>query len=428
MTSSTTESASEPGAQIAGTPITLVAAVAALGGLLFGYDTGVISGALLYMNDTFTMSSTQEGWVTAMLLVGAAVGAASGGRIADGLGRRLTMICGGALFVLGAIWCAFAGSVSIMGWGRLILGLAVGAVSIVVPMYISEMAPPAQRGRLVSLNTWMIVVGQLASFLVNSLLASSGNWRLMLGLAAVPGLIFGIGMFFMPESTGKVEQRVSSREWAALKEKWVLISVVIAIFIGITQQISGVNAVMYFTPTMMNKVGIPTDNSIYTSIVIGVVSVIACYVGLRIVDRVGRRRLLTIGLIGNITSLALLAALFNFATGSAAVAYLCLALMALFVAFQQAAVSLTTWLLISEIVPLQVRGVGMGIAGFCLWAANWAVAQFFLPMVDAITGAGAFAVFACLGAVSLVFVRLCVPETTGRGLEQVSAELKSRWS
>lgn len=124
MTSSTTESASEPGAQIAGTPITLVAAVAALGGLLFGYDTGVISGALLYMNDTFTMTSTQEGWVTAMLLVGAAVGAASGGRIADALGRRLTMICGGALFVLGAIWCAFAGSVSIMGWGRLILGLA----------------------------------------------------------------------------------------------------------------------------------------------------------------------------------------------------------------------------------------------------------------------------------------------------------------
>lgn len=436
-----------------------IAFIAALGGLLFGYDTGVISGALLYITPEFGMDSTQAGFVTSMLLVGAAFGAVTGGRIADALGRRSTLIIGAIIFILGAFWCAVASSPGNLAAARTFLGVAVGAVSIVAPMYIAEMVPSVVRGRLVSLNTLMIVVGQLVAYLVNSALAHTGNWHLMLGMAAVPGIIFGLGMIFLPDTPAWYAKRGNTQraqevaaltgmsrhhreetealaaetgprksEWAQLRsQRWLALAVVVAVCVGVIQQISGVNAVVYFAPTMMNKVGISTENSVYTAIVIGVVSVIACWVGLRIVDRVGRKRLLTIGLIGNITSLGLLAIVFHLAHGSTAMAMLALGLMALFIAFQQSAVSLTTWLLMSELVPLPVRGVGMGIAGLALWVANWAVAQFFLPLVDAITGSGAFAVFAVLGVLSLVFVRTFVPETTGRSLEEVGEEMCQRF-
>ncbi|MBZ8178209.1 sugar porter family MFS transporter [Corynebacterium sp. 3HC-13] len=434
-----------------------VSSVAALGGLLFGYDTGVMSGALLYITPEFHMTPTQEGRVTAMLLVGAAIGALLGGRIAEMLGRRLSLIVAAGVFILGSLWCALSSSVFMLASARTFLGVAVGAVSIVAPMYIAEMVPARVRGRLVSLNTLMIVVGQLVAYLVNSVLASSGNWHLMLGMAAIPGAMLGIGMVLLPDTPywyarhnrvdrahevanragmhlsefldAKEEQGPSRRkEWRALQQRWLLITVMIAIGVGITQQISGVNAVIYFAPTMMSQVGISTTNSVYTAILIGVVSVVACWIGLKIVDRVGRRRLLTIGLSGNVISLILVAIMFRHATESTAMAYLCLALMALFVAFQQSAVSLTTWLLMSEIVPVQVRSIGMGMAGLMLWIANWFVAQFFLPMVDALSATGAFGVFAVLGALSLVFVRIFVPETTGRSLEEVSEGFRRRWS
>ena len=158
-----------------------MAIIAALGGLLFGYDTGVISGALLYIQRSFELTPGQESTVTAMLLVGAAIGAFLGGRVADSLGRRGTILLGAVGFIIGSIWCAFAASAFSLGAARTLLGVCIGGVSIVVPMYISEMAPPHVRGRLVSLNSLMIVIGQLVAFLTNSALASSGNWRLMLG-------------------------------------------------------------------------------------------------------------------------------------------------------------------------------------------------------------------------------------------------------
>ena len=173
--------------------VKLVALIAALGGLLFGYDTGVMSGALLFISPDFSMTAHQEGWVTSMLLVGAAVGALVAGRAADAWGRRTTLLIGGAIFVIGSLWCALAGSIFALGAARTFLGVAVGGVSIVSPMYIAEVVPPAMRGRLVSLNTLMIVVGQLAAYLVNSALATTGSWEWMLGLAAIPGAMLLIG-------------------------------------------------------------------------------------------------------------------------------------------------------------------------------------------------------------------------------------------
>lgn len=438
-----------------------VAVVAALGGLLFGYDTGVMSGALLFLSPEFNMTAHQEGLVTSMLLVGAAIGAISGGKVADALGRRNTLLVGGVIFVVGSVWCALATSVGTLAAARTFLGVAVGAVSIVSPMFIAEKVPAAVRGRMVSLNTLMIVVGQLAAYLVNSSLAHTGNWHLMLGLAAIPGAMLAVGMLFLSDTPvwyarkghldkareiagrsgmsleeidgaaarSEAEDRTDKSEWATLKaSRWMKVTVLLAMLMGLTQQITGVNAIVYFAPTLMNQVGMSTQNSVYTSIVIGTVSVIACIVGLQLMDRVGRKRLLMIGLTGNVISLLVLSVTYSFADDSSTMAMVSLAFMALFIAFQQAAVSPTTWLLISELVPSQVRGLGMGIAGLSLWITNWAVAQYFLPIVEWLTGPWAFALFAGFGAVAIGYTKVLIPETMGRSLDEVSAEMRKRYA
>lgn len=438
-----------------------VAAIAALGGLLFGYDTGVMSGALLYITPEFGMTPSQEGLVTSMLLVGAAVGALVGGAVADALGRRRTLIVGGVLFILGSIWCAMADGVGALAAARTFLGVGVGGVSIVTPMYIAEMSPAKVRGKLVSLNTLMIVVGQLLAYLVNSLLARTGSWEWMLGLAAVPGAALAIGMFLLPETPlwqarrgarakaeataarigmsaaeleelllndARTRQAASRGEWRTLrKTKWLRSTVIVAALLGITQQVTGVNAIVYFAPTMMNTVGLSTENAVYTSIVIGLVSVVACWVGLQVVDKIGRRRLLLIGLTGNVIFLVALAVMYRAAENNAGLALVALACMAGFIASQQAAVSPTTWLLISELVPPQVRGVGMGLAGLALWVMNWIVAQFFLPLVDVTSATFTFLLFAVFGVVAAVFVRRQVPETMGRSLDEVADEMRERF-
>lgn len=437
-----------------------VVVTAALGGLLFGYDTGVMSGALLFITPEFGMRPAQEGFVTSMLLVGAAVGAISGGAVADALGRRRTLITAGALFVAGSIWCAFAGSVGSLAAARTVLGLAVGAVSIVTPMYISEIVPTEIRGRMVSLNTLMIVLGQLVAYVVNSLLAPLENWRLMLGAAALPGIALAIGMAMVPETPlwlarrgrGEEADRIAqkagidaaeleaaraeaesnpsvSAQWRALADnRWLRVTVIFAALLGVTQQITGVNAIVYFAPTMMNKVGLSTANAVYTSIVIGIVSVVACWVGLKLVDRIGRRKLLLAGLGGNILFLLALSLTYRAAESNTSLAWVALACMAGFIASQQAAVSPTTWLLISELVPPHIRGVGMGLAGLSLWAMNWVVAQFFLPLVNVFSATATFAIFAALGCLAAVFVARRVPETMGKSLDSVAEEMERRYA
>lgn len=450
--STTEQNKTGPNRETTTTRSIAVAIIAALGGLLFGYDTGVISGALLYIQRSFELTPGQESTVTAMLLVGAAIGAFLGGRVADSLGRRGTILLGAVGFIIGSIWCAFATSAFSLGAARTLLGVCIGGVSIVVPMYISEMAPPHVRGRLVSLNSLMIVIGQLVAFLTNSALASSGNWRLMLGLGAVPGIVLLIGMLVLPdtpaylvrrgqegkalavlrqmqgdeatlaevtvgEASSSADQRTAER--LALKTPWVRRTVIIAMLIGVTQQVTGANAIMYFAPTMMNKVGLSTESSVYTSIIIGIASVISCAIGMSIIDRIGRRRMLIIGLVGCASSLLVLAPVYGLSSNSSTGAMMSLLLMTVFIVFQQAAVSVATWLLISEIIPTEARGLGMGLAGLALWVANWFVAQAFLPMVDAVGGAWSFFFFAATGAIALVFTVKAVPETSGKTLAEV---------
>ncbi|MDO4911353.1 MAG: MFS transporter [Corynebacterium sp.] len=396
--------------------------IAAIGGFLFGYDTGVIAGALLFVGPSFGASSADEGWIAAVLVLGAALGALTGARVADRIGRRNTLIISGVVFAVGALLCASATNIHFLAAARALGGVAVGACSIVVPMYISERVEPAKRGRLVTLNSFMIVVGQLAAYCVNSALAHTANWRLMFLITAIPGVLLAVGMIFQPDSRPANEPRqngaqIKAERKQALAQPWVRRTLIIAAIIGVIQQITGVNAIMYFVPTMMNRAGVSVEVSVYTSMIIGAVSVVTCLIGLLLVDRIGRRTLLSIGLAGTCVCL-ILVAIFS------AHAWTSLAFMCLFIAFQQSAVSVVTWLLISELIPAGVRGFGMGLAGLALWLMNFVVAQAFLPLLDAAGATATFLIFAGLCAVSFVFVRRFVPETMGRTLAEVEEELK----
>lgn len=435
-----------------------VATMAAIGGALFGYDTGVISGALLYVSDDFRLDAASEGVVTSILLIGAALGAVVGGRVADRIGRRTTLIVAGVVFIVGTAGSALAPEVGTLTASRFVLGLAVGVSSILVPMYIAEMAPADVRGRLVSLNSLMIVTGQLLAYLVNAWLAQYEAWRWMLGLAAVPAVVLVVGMCFLPdtpawyESKGRADralevlrrglpereahrelravrenrasQSASNQGWAGLRQGWVRKAVLIAVGVAILQQVTGVNTVIYFAPTLLVQAGLSSSTAVVSSIAIGAVSVAATIVGLRLVDRIPRKRLLIGGSLLGCASLVALGIVYPFSSRGTGFAFLTLGMMVLFLAFQQAAVATTTWLIISELVPSAVRGLGMGIAGLVLWLTNWAVSLVFLPVVEAVGGGFTFGGFAVIGLLGALFVWRAVPETAGRTLQQIEQEFR----
>lgn len=438
--------------------VATVATLAAIGGALFGYDTGVISGALLYVSDDFHLDAVAEGFVTSVLLIGAAAGAVIGGRVADRFGRRPALIAAGIVFVLGAAGSALAPELSTLVVSRLVLGLAVGVSSIILPLYIAEMAPADVRGRLVSLNSLMIVIGQLVAYLVNAWLAQYEAWRWMLGLAGVPAVVLVIGMCFLPDTPTWYESRdradralevlrrgnaereahrelrsirqnresqsATNQGWRGLQQGWVRKALLIAIGVAILQQVTGVNTVIYFAPTLLVQTGLSSSTAVVSSIAIGAISVIATVIGLRLVDRIPRKKLLIGGSLLGAASLVALGIAYPFSTRGTGFAFLTLGLMVVFLAFQQAAVATTTWLIISELVPAAVRGIGMGIAGLFLWLTNWAVSLVFLPVVQAIGGGYTFGAFAVIGVVGVLFVWRLVPETGGRTLQDIESELR----
>src|SRR5215210_1769292 len=315
----------------------LVYLFGSLGGLLFGYDTGVISGAILFISQELGLTPFLEGLVVASLLLGAAVGAASAGPLSDRLGRRNIIVIAAILFTIGAIGAALAPNVGVLVLFRIVLGLAVGAAALTVPLYLSETAPTQIRGAISSLNQLMITVGILAAYIVNALLASSGAWRWMLGLAAIPSLVLLIGMYFMPEtprwlvsrdrddearevlrrdrSEEAVEKEirdireVEEQEEGGLGEllaSWVRPALVVAIGLAVFQQIVGINTIIYYAPTTLTNVGYGNEAAIYANLIIGAINVLMTLVAIRIIDRVGRKLLLLAGLVGMVASLAVL--------------------------------------------------------------------------------------------------------------------------
>ncbi|ANF47234.1 MULTISPECIES: sugar porter family MFS transporter [Priestia] len=441
--------------------------VSTFGGLLFGYDTGVINGALPYMSesDQLNLNSFTQGLVTSALLFGAAFGAVIGGRLADYNGRRKTILYLAILFFVSTIGCTISPNAAVMILCRFLLGLAVGGASVTVPTYLAEMSPAESRGKMVTQNELMIVTGQLLAFTFNAIIGNMLGenphvWRYMLPIAAIPAVFLFFGMLRVPESPrwlvskGKNNEaltvlqkiRESKRAKSELKEiesayekeakmekatfkdlttPWVRRVVFLGIGIAVVQQITGVNSIMYYGTEILKDAGFQTEAALIGNIGNGVISVLATFVGIWLLGKVGRRPMLITGLVGTTTALLLIGIFSLVFEGSAALPYIVLALTITFLAFQQGAISPVTWLMLSEIFPLRLRGLGMGVTVFCLWGINFLVGLTFPVLLASIGLSTTFFVFVVLGIGAILFVKKFLPETKGLTLEELEQRFRS---
>ena len=442
----------------------MVAMVATFGGLLFGYDTGVINGALRPMTADLGLTPITEGIVTSSLLFGAAAGAVGGGRLADTWGRRKTIILLAVLFLVGALSCVFAPNFEVMVVGRVILGLAVGGASSVVPVYLAELAPYEIRGSLAGRNELMIVIGQLAAFVVNAIIGNlwgefGGVWRIMLAVAAIPAVALFVGMLRMPESPrwlisrgrnqdalavlktirssdraeaemadvkhlADEEKEMNLSGWGALKNKWILRILLVGIGLGVAQQLTGINSIMYYGQSVLVEAGFSSSGALIANIAPGVIAVVGGVIALSMMQRVNRRTTLLLGftlttichfLIG-IASIAL-------PVGNPARPFVILFLVVAFVGSMQTFLNIAVWVMLSEIFPLHIRGFAIGVSIFCLWIANAFLGLFFPTLVASVGITGPFFMFGVVGILALIFIYTQVPETRGRTLEALEEDV-----
>ena len=431
----------------------IAALFAALGGLLFGYDTGVISGALIFIKRDFGLTTTAEEIVVSGVLLGATIGAILGGRMSDRFGRRRVLLVTAMIFGIGALASALAPSPMILIVSRIVLGIAIGLSSTTVPVYLSEVSPPHARGWVVSLFQLAVTAGIVSAYLVDYAFASVGGWRWMLGLAVAPAIIFGTGMFFLPETprwlirSGRHEiargiliriresadvdleiteiqtslaEQVHRGTWTDLLHRHVRPALIIGLGLAVFQQITGINTVIYYAPKILQSAGFASaSGAILATAGVGVVNFGMTIVAMLLVDRAGRRPLLLVGIAGMIVTLAMLALSFHIQSSSLAwIAVICL--MGYVASF---AISLGPifWLLIAEIYPLKVRGLAEGTAATFCWASNLIVALTFLTLVEKLGPSATFTLYAFASIASWLFSYYLVPETKGRTLEQIEA-------
>ena len=438
-------------------PVIGIAAVVALGGFLFGYDTGVISGALSFITTDFHLSSFTSGLVVSAILVGAMVGALSSGRIADRFGRRPAIIAAAGVFAIGAIFAAVAPSAPALVVARFVLGLGVGLASALVPVFIAEVAPPAARGRLVAVNQLLITIGIVVAYAIGYAFTSSHDWRAMFAIAVIPSVGLGIGMLFMPESPrwlithGREDEarRVLARvrpggdadaeiaeirqvrpegavKLRALASKWVLPALIAGVGLQILGQATGVNTVIYYAPTIFKHAGLGSSASILATVGVGVVNMLMTVVGMNLVDRVGRRRLLITGVAIQMLALAALALTFGIGGLSASTGMIAFILVLIYIAAAAACLDVVIFIIPSEIYPLSVRGTAMSVTLFANWGMGFVISLTFLSLLQALGTSGSFWLYAALCAVTVVFAARFVPETRGRSLEEIEADLHQR--
>ncbi|MDR0433182.1 MAG: sugar porter family MFS transporter [Bifidobacteriaceae bacterium] len=441
--------------------------VSTFGGLLFGFDTGVINGALPYMREPgelspHLLSQAMEGVIASSLLVGAAFGALYGGRLADRLGRRRTILILAIIFTVAALGCATAPNVPVIVVFRVLLGLGVGGASVTVPAYLAEISPASRRGRLVTRNELMIVTGQFLAFLSNAVLGNvfashPGIWRWMLAMAVIPAIALWIGMNFMPESprwfalrrryeeglsvlleirskdeayteieeirqSVEAERTAPKSSWRELlTTPWLRRILFIGILVAIVNQINGVNSIMYYGTQIISASGLALDASLVANVGNGLMSLTAMIFGIWLLGYVGRRRMVIVGLMGTTSAHIAIGTVSNVMTDGPAKAYVVLSLTMAFLAFMQGAVGPATWVLLSEVFPNRVRGLGMGAAIFIMWMTNFIITLIF-PWAVSSDGIGisrTFFVFAGLGLIAIAACIKWLPETKGKTLEQI---------
>ena len=440
--------------------VVLTAAIAGLGGLLFGYDTGVIAGALLFIKPEFDLNSFAQGLVVAAVPIGAVFGAMIAGPAADNYGRRLMILVSAGIFIVGALGSAASPNVEVLVISRIVIGVAIGVASAAAPVYISEVAPPESRGQLVTFFQLAVTIGILVAYLVGLAFDGIEGWRWMLGLGCVPALAIAFGMIRMPQSprwlvmTGddfaaratlakiriddpdtidrELEEIKDSLDekpgaWSELLQPVVKAALVVGVGLAILQQVTGINTVIYYAPTIVEFTGVNSSaGSILAAVGVGVINVLATIVALRLLDRAGRRTLLFIGVTGMTISLFTLGLAFTGNDASTLSSVVAIASLMAYVASFAISLGPIFWLLNAEIYPLSVRSKAAGIGTMANWTFNFIVSLTFLLLIEALGQSGAFWFYAAVGLLTLVFCWKLVPETKGKRLEDIQAEFQAR--
>ncbi|MBM6585008.1 sugar porter family MFS transporter [Pediococcus acidilactici] len=436
--------------------VILISCAAALGGLLFGYDTAVISGAVGFLQIKFALSSAQVGWVTSCILIGCAVGVSIAGILSDLFGRKKILALSAIIFALSSLGAALAGSYAVLVIWRMLAGIGIGLTSLITPLYIAEMAPSNVRGKLVSVNQLAITIGIFIVYFVNAAIASNATqswnvsmgWRWMMGVGVIPSLLFLIALIpagesprwlsqhGKPENAYKILQKVEISDEVAeksLKEiqmsekvvddtkfrdlfnKTWLPVLVIGVLLALFQQFSGSNAIMYYAPEIFKGAGFGQNGAFMATVSIGVINMIITIVALGLVDKIGRKKLLGWGSFS--MSCCLLIVSICFFTHASTIVTLTFILLA--IAAYAISLAPVTWILVSEIFPLKIRGRAMSICTAILWLSDFALSYTF-PILTQNVGEGwTFMLYVLVTAMSAIFVWKLVPETRGRSLEEI---------
>lgn len=445
--------------------------VAAIGGFLFGYDTAVISGTIAQITTQYGLDTVSQGWYVGCALVGSIAGVSCGGYLGDRFGRRKTLFISAALFSISAVYCMFAADFNQLIYARIIGGIGIGVVSIISPMYISELAVPQYRGRLVSLYQLAVTIGFLGAYIVNYLLmqyASNGAeglqnawlklifhqevWRGMLGVSGLPALFFFLVIFLIPESprwllmhaqvqaaktvfrriygsdaaaqaelqkiseVGVADKKV---DWKLLAQPGVRKAVWIGAAIAILGQFMGVNAVLYYGPTIFESSGISGGDSLFYQVIVGLVNVLTTILAVFIIDRIGRKKLVYLGVSGMIVFLLLIGFYFLWGKGLGLPNLFMLICFLAYVFCCAISISAVIWVLLSEMYPNSIRGLAMSIAGLSLWLGTYLIGQLTPWLLENLSPGGTFFLFAAMCVPYMLIVWKLVPETTGRSLEDI---------
>lgn len=441
-------------------PMKFVYIFGSLGGLLFGYDTGVISGAILFIEKQLDLQSWGQGWVVSSVLLGAVLGSAIIGPLSDRLGRRKLILLASVIFFIGALGSGLAINVGILIGARIVLGMGVGVASALIPTYLAELSPAHKRGYLTGLFQLMVMTGILLAYVTNY--AFSGlytGWRWMLGFAALPAAILFVGALVLPESprflvkTGRaddamtvlrnmyhddqelVDEKVAEiREQAAVNEggwgelfsRTARPALIAALGLAIFQQIMGCNTVLYYAPTIFTDVGFGVAAALIAHIGIGIFNVIVTAVGIKMMDRVDRKTMLIGGAIGMAASLFVMSFAMRFSGGSQAAGIICVVALTIYIAFFSATWGPVMWTMIGEMFPLNIRGLGNSFGSTINWAANAIVSLTFPVLLNAFGTGSLFIGYGVLCVAAIWFVHSKVFETRNRSLEEIEETLRSR--
>lgn len=433
-----------------------VCILAALAGLMFGLDIGVISGAQQFLQKDFGIDDDMLSAIVGVMMVGAALGALVAGWLSSQLGRKRTLILGAVLFVAGSVLCGLAWTPHVLIVGRVVLGLAIGIASFTAPLYLAEVAPESIRGAMISMYQLMITIGILVAFLSDTAFSYTGNWRWMLGVIAIPGALFLLGVAFLPESPrwlmmknrqGEAEHVLGrllgnrdaiAREISAIAEQLKIPqrgltmflqnrnfrrSVGLGVLLQVMQQLTGMNVVMYYAPRIFQDMGYATESQMWFTAIVGLVNVLATFIAIGLVDKLGRKPILYVGFVVMAIGLGVVGTMMHLGIHTHGEQIFTVTMLLIFIVGFAMSAGPLIWTLCSEIQPLKGRDFGIGCSTFTNWVANSLVGFSFLPLLNGIGQAPTFWLYAAFNLVFIAFTIWLVPETKGVTLEQIEQNL-----